>query len=390
MKIKTLNRKKNWKGVKVLLRVDFNLPVKNGHLESEHRLASALPSIKFLLDKGVSLIIATHWGDPKQKDLSLSTKKLANKLRKVSGLKIKFVNDIVGDKALRAARNLKDGEIIFLENLRFHPGEKKNDKKFAQQLASLADVYVNEAFSVCHREQASIASVPQYLPSFAGLQLVSEIRNLEKIVKAKKPFVIVMGGAKISTKAPLIKKMYKQTNKILIGGALANNFFKYQNLEIGKSFFDQNSRKYIKDILEKDNIRKKIILPVDLIVKDRQGNSQHRLIQGVKKSDTILDIGPNTIALFSVHIKKAQTIVWNGPLGKFEDRPYKHGTIALGAIIAARSTGRAFGLVGGGETVSALKLTQMEGHIDWISTAGGAMLAYLGGEDMPGLRHIFS
>lgn len=390
MKIKSLEQKKDWQGKKVLLRVDFNLPIKNGKLGEDFRILSALPTIKFLVKKGASLIIITHWGDPKAGDRSLSTKKLANHLRKLAKLKVRFIPDLVGEKAIRAAINLKSGEIIFLENLRFHAGEKKNDERLAQSLATLADVYVNEAFSVCHREQASVAAVSDYLPTFAGFQLAAEINNLQKISQAIKPLVLVMGGAKISTKAPLIKKLYKEAHKILIGGALANAFFKEQGLEIGKSLFDKGSKKEVGDFFKNKKLLSKIVLPLDVIVKDSKGKSRHCLVGDVKKSDIILDIGPTTITLFSLYIKKAQTIVWNGPLGKFEEIPYKHGTLAIATIIAARSTGKAFGLVGGGETIAALKLTKMEDHVDWISTAGGAMLAYLGGEKLPGLKNIIS
>jgi 3-phosphoglycerate kinase len=390
MKIKSLDQNKDWRGKKVLLRVDFNLPIKNGKLGEDFRISSALPSINFLIKKGAALIIVTHWGDPKKEDKSLSTRKLANRLRQLSKLKIKFIPDLVGAKAIKASANLKAGEIIFLENLRFHDGEKKNDKKFAQSLAALADVYVNEAFSVCHREQASVAAVSACLPTFAGIQLVAEINNLQKIFTAIKPLVVVMGGSKISTKAPLIKKLYNRSNKILIGGALANTFFKEQGQEIGRSLFDRDSKKEVGAFLKNKKLEKKIILPLDVVIKDKGGKSRYCLVEDVKKSDVILDIGPATIALFSLYLKKAQTIVWNGPLGKFEETPYRHGTLAIATIIAARSTGKAFGLVGGGETIAALKLTKMESHVDWISTAGGAMLAYLGGEKLPGLKNIIS
>jgi phosphoglycerate kinase len=388
MKIRSLDQKKDWRGKKVLLRVDFNLPIKNNKLGEDFRILSALPTINFLVKKGAAVIIISHWGDPKKGDQSLSTKRLASHLSKLSQLKVKFIPDIVGEKALKAAAALKSGEIIFLENLRFHAGEKKNDHKFAQSLAALADVYVNEAFSVCHRKQASVVAISDYLPTFAGLQLVAEITNLQKVTKGIKPLVVVMGGSKISTKAPLIKKLYHRSHKILIGGALANTFLKERGLEIGRSLFDQGSKKEVGAFFKNNKLQNKITLPLDVVVKDRKGNSRYCLVADVKKSDTILDVGPATIALFSVYLKKAQTIIWNGPLGKFEESPYKHGTLAIATIIAARSTGRAFGLVGGGETIAALKLTKMESNVDWISTAGGAMLAYLGGEDLPGLKNI--
>ena len=388
MKLKKITQKKSLRGIKVLLRVDFNVPLVSKKITEDYRISAAIPTIKYLVDAGASLIIITHWGDPKKIDLNYSTKKLAKRLEKLSGLNVKFVDDIIGDKAIKNVNQLKEKEIIFLENLRFHPGEKTNDKSFAKKLASLADIYINDAFSVSHRNQASVSALSNFLPAYAGLQLEAEIINLEKILKPKKPLVLVMGGSKISTKAPMIKKLQQKSKYILIGGALANNFLKYKKYEIGKSMYDLDASKVIASLFKEKQVAKKIILPIDVIVKDSKGLSRRRKLQDIKKTDIILDVGPDTISLFSSYIKEAQTIVWNGPFGKFEERPYKHGTIALASVIAARSTGSAFGLVGGGETVSALKLTKMESHVDWLSTAGGAMLAYLGGENMPGLKNI--
>jgi len=388
MKIRSLKKKKKWQGQTVLLRVDFNVPVSNGRIGEDYRITAALPTIKYLREHGARLLIISHWGDPKTSDQALSTKPLARRLQKLLAAPVKFVPDLLGPKAQKAVANLQEGEIVFLENLRSHPGEKKDDSSFAKELASLADVYVNEAFSVCHRAQASVSAITRYLPAFAGLQLEEELKNLQKILKPVKPLVVVMGGAKISTKAPLIKKLYARSAQIIIGGGLANTFWKYQGLEIGKSLCDEESAGYLSQFLKDKKLLPKIILPVDVIVASAQGKIRRCLPSEVKKSDCIFDIGPDSIALFSSYLKKAKTIVWNGPLGKFEDTPYKHGTMAIGTIIAACSTGRAFGLVGGGETVKALKMTKMESYVDWVSTAGGAMLAYLRGEKMPGLKNI--
>ncbi|MDD3285025.1 MAG: phosphoglycerate kinase [Patescibacteria group bacterium] len=388
MKIKSLKQKKKWQGQTVLLRVDFNVPVVNGRIGEDYRIAAALPTIKYLRERGARLLLISHWGDPKTVDQYLSTKPLARRLQKLLATPVKFIPDLTGPKAKKAAVSLQDGEIIFLENLRSHLGEKKDDFTFAKELAALADVYVNEAFSVCHRAQASVSAITRYLPAFAGLQLEEELKNLQKILKPAKPLVVVMGGAKISTKAPLIKKLYPHSSQIIVGGGLANTFWKYQGLEIGKSLCDEESAGYLRPFFKGKKQLPKIILPIDVIVASSKGKIRHCLPQEVKKGDCIFDIGPSSIALFSSYLKRAQTIVWNGPLGKFEDAPYKHGTMAVGAIIAARSTGRAFGLVGGGETVEALKMTKMESYVDWVSTAGGAMLAYLGGEKMPGLKNI--
>lgn len=388
MKIKSLKQKRNWEGQKVLLRLDLNVPQVKGRIADDYRLQAALPTINFLLAKKARLIIVSHWGSPKGQESSLSTRLLAKRLQKILQQKVKYIPDIVGSKALAAAASLMDGQIIFLENLRFDAGEKKNDTKFAKKLASLADVYVNDAFSVCHRQQASISAISKLLPAYAGLQLEDELRNLQKILKPKKPLVVVMGGAKISTKAPLIKKLYPSANQILLGGGLANTFLKKSGIEIGRSLCDKDADKYLRQFFTRKKIASKIILPIDVIVQTRAGENKHKYLNDIKKSDAILDIGPDSIALFSTYIKKAQSIVWNGPLGKFEEAPFKHGTMAIAAIIASRSSGKAFGVIGGGETLEAFKMTKMENYIDWISTAGGAMLSYLGGEKMPGLKNI--
>jgi len=388
MKIKTLENKNDWQGKNVLLRVDFNVSQKNGRITDDYRMISAIPTIKFLLEKKARIIIISHWGDPKGLEKNLSTRLLAVRLQKLLRHKVKYIADIVGDKASQSAAMMKDGDIIFLENLRFDAAEKKNGKKFAKKLASLADVYVNDAFSVCHRRQASVNAITEYLPSFAGLQLAAEISHLQKILKPAKPLIVIMGGSKIETKAPLINKLHKSASHILLGGGLANTFFKKNGTEIGGSLYDVKGGKYLNKFFSHKSILSKIILPIDVVVKTKDGKVKHRYLSDIKKSDCIFDVGPDTILLFSSYIKKAQTIVWNGPLGKFEDSSFKHGTLTIASIIAARSTGRAFGLVGGGETVTALKMTKMESYVDWVSTAGGAMLAYLGGEDMPGLKNI--
>lgn len=388
MKLRKITNKRKWQGLRVILRVDFNVPLIGHKIGEDYRLSASLPSINYLLNKGAALIIITHWGDPSGEDKNLSTRTLARRLEKLSDHTVKYIPDLIGAKAQKAAATMKAGEIIFLENLRFHPGEKKNDKKFAADLAALGDIYVNDAFSVCHRDQASVSSLSDLLPAFAGLQLEQELIHLERAVKPVKPLVLVMGGAKINTKAPMIKKLYPNTKKILIGGALANNFLKYYQYEIGCSMYDKESELIISSLLKDKKMEAKLVLPVDVIVKDQKAKPYRRLISEVKKTDTILDIGPDTIAIFSSYVKTAQTIIWNGPMGKFEEASYKHGSLTLASVIAARSTGRAYGLVGGGETVSALKLTKMEKHVDWVSTAGGAMLAYLGKEAMPGLKNL--
>ena len=388
MKINSLKKIKNLKGKTVFLRVDFNVPLKDGVIKEDYRIRSGLETINFLLAKGARLVIASHLGEPKGREAVFSLKPVAARLKTLLKRPVKFLSEAVSPKTTAAVKALKPGEMVMLENLRFNAGEYKNDDKFAASLAVLADIYVNDAFAVCHRDQASIAAIKKYLPSYAGLLLEKEILALNKILKPTKPLVVIMGGAKIKTKAPLISKLYPAASQILIGGALANNFFKFQGLEIGKSMIDEDSAPDIKKFFKSKKLVPKIILPRDVVVKTKDGRAQVVAPSAVKASDTILDIGPASISDFAAYIKKANTLVWNGPLGKFEEASFKHGTLAIAYLIAARSSGLAYGVVGGGETVAALNLTKMSEYVDWVSTAGGAMLTYLGGGKLPGLSKI--
>jgi len=391
MKIHSINHLKKIKNQRFLVRVDFNVPLDGKRIKDDYKIASGLETIKYLSAKGGKVIVLTHLGDPAGKvKLALSAAPLANHLATLLKIKIKFISITVGEKVETAISQMKPGEIIFLENVRFNPGELKNDKVFAKNLASLADIYVNDAFAVSHRSQASVDAIKSYLPAYAGLLLEQELKALNKIVKPKKPLVVMMGGAKIETKAALIANLYSSASHILLGGGLANNFLKYKKFEIGKSLFDAGSLPVIKKLLVGRATDKKILFPVDVIIKNRSGRIFSKKITEVSKSDIIFDIGPETISLYAKYIKNANTIIWNGPMGKFEEVHFKNGTISLARVVAARSRGRAYGVVGGGETVEALKMSKMMEHVDWISTAGGAMLSYLGKAPMPGLKKIVS
>ena len=387
MKLSSIEKLKSLKNKKVLVRVDFNVPMEDGKVKDDYRIKAALPTINYLLRAGAKIILIAHLGDPKSKIVpELSLKPVAKRLSQILKKPVNFVTETVGYKADEAVAKMMTGDIVFLENLRFNDGELKDDLKFAKRLAGLADIYVNEAFSVCHRKQASISAIKKVIPTYYGLQSVNEVKNLDKILKPTKPLVVIMGGAKISTKAPIISKMYDLADKVLLGGGLANNFFKHLGLELGKSLVDADSEVYVKKFFKNQKMASKIILPIDVVVCGKNKRPKIKNLDEVNKSDAIFDIGPETIKIFSSYIKTAQTIVWNGPLGKFEEASYKHGTLAIATAVAARSTGKAFGLVGGGETVEALKQTKMEEYVDFVSTAGGAMLAYLGGDKMPGLK----
>jgi len=385
--LKLIKQVKNLESKKILYRVDFNVAIKDNKVIDDFKIIKHRPTLEFLLEKKCKVIIFTHLGDPQPGKISeqFSIKPIAKHLAGIIKKPVKVASDSAGFYAATLSSKMRAGEIIMLENIRFEPGEKKNSKSLAKKLADLADIYVNDAFGVSHRKHASVSAIKQFLPSYAGLLLAAEIKNLKQAFAPVHPLVVVVGGVKLGTKMPLINKFAKIADKILVGGALANNFFAARGYEIGKSIADKKSINLAKK-LKKDNI----ILPVDVIIgaKERTWKTRAKKLSAVAKADYIFDIGPETINLYARLLKKANTILWNGPMGMFEDRHYRHGTLAIGRVVAARSTGKAFGIAGGGETVSALKMTKMIEHVDWVSTGGGAMLTYLSGQEMPGLKGL--
>lgn len=402
-RIKSIRQAKKIAGKRVLLRADLNIPLKtdktgNAKITDEFKIIAALPTIRYLLRYKCKIIIVTHLGRPtgseklevrsnKQINFQYSVKPVATRLSKILGVKVKFIDDCVGFKVGTEVNKLKNGEILMLENLRYYSEEKNNDLVFAKNLSKLADLYINDAFAVCHRKHASVAAIKKYLPAYAGLLLEKEIASLNKVIKPKQPLILALGGAKLETKMPLINKIGKKANRILIGGALANSVLAARGIEIGQSLADKQSIAIAKKIKNQKNI----ILPIDVVVKDvnkKKGVVKVKNALKVEKNDKILDIGPETVRLFAGFFRKARTIIWNGPMGSFEEKDFKYGTLNVARAIAIRSRGSAFGAAGGGETIAALKLTGMMDDMDWVSTGGGAMLAYLGGEKMPGLQGI--
>ncbi len=390
MKLKSLRKNnKIFNNKIVFLRSDFNVSLAGGKIKEDFKIKQSLETIHFLLKNNCKIVLASHLGQPKNGfDKKYSLSPVAKYLERVLDEEIVFFDYQKFPKISETKKEIfsNNSKIFLLDNLRFYNGEGRDCKRLGKSLASLADVYVNDAFAVSHRANSSVSAIRNYLPSFSGLLLEKEISSLDKILKPKKPFVVVMGGAKISTKIPIIKKLYSQSSQILLGGALVNNIYLAQGFNIGKSLVDKN----IKGLDNKFLKSKKIILPIDVIVKTEisKKNTEIKIkkISDVSDNDYILDIGPKTILLFSRYIKKAQTIVWNGPLGMFEDDSFKKGTVVIAHEIAARSSGKAFGVAGGGETVEALNLSGMGQYMDWVSTGGGAMLSYLAGEDMPGIN----
>lgn len=387
MKIKSIKNYKEIKGKRVLLRVDMNVPIKNGIVVDDYRIIKALDTIKYLISNGCKIILLTHLGKPIPEKIEerFSVKPIVKKIIQIIGKKITVIDDFESLSGGTLIGKMKGGDIVMLENIRYKKGELLNDEKFAKKLAKLADIYVNDAFSVCHRDEASVSAIKKYIPSFAGFLLEQEVVNLNKALNPVEPLVVLIGGAKIKTKIRLIKNLQKKAHKVLIGGALANNFFKVDGFNVGKSMIDGEYLDLAKK-LKRDNM----LLPVDVVVSASKagGDIKIRKINEVADSDYIFDIGPETIKLFAREIEKARTIIWNGPMGFFEVKVFKTGTVSLARSVADRSRGRAFGVVGGGETVEALRALDVVDGVDWISTGGGAMLSYLGGEKMPGLSGL--
>ena len=387
MRIKTIRQAPRLSGKKVLVRCDFNVPIENGRILDDYKLSQTLLTINYLIQKKAKIILLTHLGriESEQDKRNFITQPIAARLSKMLKKEVKYLNDCVGLRAGTAVGNLQEQEILLLENIRFESGETKNSRRLARDLAKLADLFVFEAFGAAHRQQASVTAIQDFLPSYAGFLLADEINNLDKALKPAHPLVLVLGGVKLSTKLPLLAKFIKKADKILVGGGLANNFLAAAGLEIGRSVADPESISLARR-LKRDNI----LVPIDVIVGRKNRDWQKRLcgIRQVTAEDYIFDIGPKTISLYSGLIKEARTILWNGPMGMFEDSDYKHGTLAIARTIAARSKGRAFGIAGGGETVAALRETKMMAYVDWVSTGGGAMLSYLAGQDMPGLKKL--
>jgi phosphoglycerate kinase len=393
----------NLKNKKILLRVNFDVPIKNGKILDDSRILAHLPTIFYLIKKKAKLILISHLDNPlkiKSKRLRIlkySLKKVAeylNKLKipisKSQFLKLKFIDDCLGEKVKKEIDKLKAGEIILLENLRFYPEEEKNDKKFAKSLASLADLYINDAFPVCHRAHASVSAMTKYLPSYAGFLLEKEVENLSKVLKKPKhPFITVIGGAKISTKLPVIKNLLKIADKILIGGGLANTFFVSQKINISQSIYEKEMVDEAKKLLES----KKIILPTDVKIKLKTQNSKFKTLNlkidklNKLKKFKILDIGKETIKLFSKYISSAKIIIFNGPMGYFEEKPFDLGTKKI--VEAILKNKKAKIIIGGGETIAVVKNFKIkDGKKVFISTGGGAMLEFLSGKILPGIKPL--
>lgn len=375
---------------RILLRVDFNVSLNPKHqIADDARIKQSLPTIEFLLKHNNRLILISHLGRPHGLDLKLSLEPVKNRLQELLPDKIIHLLRDFSEPEREILRNQKANEIILLENIRFFAEEEKNDENFAKNLAQLADVYVNDAFAVSHRKAASIVAITKFLPSYAGLLMKKEIETLSKVIThPQKPLVVIVGGAKISAKIKLIKKLITLADFILFGGGLANTFLLALGIEVGRSLTEPQEIDEAKSILRLAGEKQtKILLPEDVVIGDQQGkHTTYKKVQMLNKHDTILDIGPETMALFGQAILQAKTIIWNGPVGRFEVDAYRRGTDFIYYAIAANQT--AVSIVGGGETLAALSQKEHLEKITHISTGGAAMLEFIENGTLPGIEAL--
>jgi len=377
---------------RVLVRADLNVPVKDGKVSDATRLERLVPGLAELAQRGARVIVISHFGRPRDgRDPRLSLAPVASKLGELLGRAVAFAADCVGEPAEQTVAALPPGGIAVLENLRFHKGEEQNDLAFARRLAALGDVYVNDAFSAAHRAHASTAALAGLLPSYAGPLMLEEINALNSVLEnPKRPTAAVIGGAKISSKIPVLKNLAAKVDALIVGGGMANTFLLAQGCKIGRSLAEPDLKETALEIIRAAEARRcQVLLPDDVVVAERlaaDASARTVPVLATPADQMILDVGPKTVARYTAVIEGAKTLLWNGPLGAFEVEPFAQGTIALARAVARLTkAGQLLSVAGGGDTVAALNVAGVSQDFSYVSTAGGAFLEWLEGRELPGI-----
>lgn len=383
----------NFEGKRALVRCDFNVPMEDGQITDDGRIKAALPTIKYLVEAKAKVILMSHLGRPKgEPKAQFSLSKVADRLAELVGQPVKFAqSDVVVDDSVRKiASELQNGEIMLLENVRFRKEETDNDLHFAKELSELGDIFVQEAFGTAHRAHASTAGVAEYLPAVSGFLIEKEVKFLgDAVADPKRPFVAIMGGAKVADKIKVIDNLLEKVDTLIIGGGMSYTFFKAKGYEIGSSILDENGIELAKEIMDKANkLNKALLLPLDIVVADKfenEANTKTVAAESIPSDMMGLDIGPKSIELFNKKIAEAKTVVWNGPVGVFEMENFAKGTRAVADALAESDC---ISIIGGGDSAAAIKKFGLEDKMTHISTGGGASLEFLEGRELPGIAVI--
>ncbi|MEM1380425.1 MAG: phosphoglycerate kinase [Pseudomonadota bacterium] len=392
---KTIDDLGDLKGKRALVRVDFNVPMADGQVSETTRLERAVPTVQTLTDKGAKVILLSHFGRPKgEMKPDMSLKQVCQAFANVLAAPVGFVDATIGEKAAQAVSELKDGDVLVLENTRFHPGEEKNDADFAAELAKLGDVYVNDAFSAAHRAHASTEGIARLLPSAAGLALGKELDYLAAALgNPERPMMAVVGGAKVSTKIDVLNALVTKADKLVVGGGMANTFLLAMDMAIGKSLAEPDLVPTAKEIMAKAaECGCEILLPKDVVCAKEfkaGAESQARTADGVAEDEMVLDLGPESVNAYAEALEQCKTLIWNGPLGAFETEPFHVATVELARFAAKLSNKEALiSVAGGGDTVAALAVAQVTDDFTYVSTAGGAFLEWMEGKTLPGIAAL--
>ncbi len=375
-------------GKRVLVRVDFNVPIENGRITDDRRIRAALPTIRYLIDHGARVILASHLGRPKSRDTKFSLRPVAAHLSELLGKPVTMANDVVGPEVEQQVAAMKPGDVLLLENVRFYPEEEKNDPEFARKLANLADVYVDDAFGSAHRAHASTEGVAHLRPAVGGFLMEAELNYLGNALgNPQHPFVAILGGAKVSDKIKVIENLLSKVDRLLIGGGMANTFAKAEGYPVGASLVEDDKLDLAKQLIERGD--DKFVFPVDWVIADQFSNDAETRtvdLNSVPDGWRIMDIGPRTVELFCDKVSDAKTVVWNGPLGVFEMPKFAHGTIGVAKCLAALKN--ATTVLGGGDSAAAVEQAGVADKMTHISTGGGASLEFLEGKTLPGVAAL--